>query len=232
MSSVNLRGIGAGSTLVLLNGRRVANYAFEGGAVDVNSIPLAAIDRVEILKDGASAIYGTDAIAGVINFILRKDFRASTRRIRRADGARRRRPVPGECLPPAMAILRSDRFNAFVDRQLSERPGAERRRQAAFRARATSPPRALSCCSSLVSCEHLCQRMRVAFSARAGEWLHATGLASDNQPLPTEHEAVCGFDAHRLLDMVPPVERTAVLRPHDVPDRREPPAVCRGWLFA
>jgi iron complex outermembrane receptor protein len=75
LSSVNLRGIGDGSTLVLINGRRVANYAFDGGAVDVNSIPLTAIDRVEILKDGASAIYGTDAIAGVVNFILRKDFR-------------------------------------------------------------------------------------------------------------------------------------------------------------
>jgi len=74
LSSVNLRGIGSGSTLVLLNGRRVANYAFDGGAVDVNSIPLSAVERVEILKDGASAIYGTDAIAGVVNFILRKDY--------------------------------------------------------------------------------------------------------------------------------------------------------------
>src|SRR6185312_12298239 len=74
LSSINLRGIGDGSTLVLVNGRRVANYAFDGGAVDVNTLPIAAIDRVEILKDGASAIYGTDAIAGVVNFILRKDF--------------------------------------------------------------------------------------------------------------------------------------------------------------
>jgi iron complex outermembrane receptor protein len=74
-SSANLRGIGSGSTLVLLNGRRVANYAFNGGAVDINAIPLSAIERIEILKDGASAIYGTDAIAGVINFILRKDFK-------------------------------------------------------------------------------------------------------------------------------------------------------------
>jgi len=74
LSSVNLRGIGSGDTLVLLNGRRVANYAFDGSAVDVNSIPLAAVDRVEILKDGASAIYGTDAVAGVVNFILRKNF--------------------------------------------------------------------------------------------------------------------------------------------------------------
>jgi iron complex outermembrane recepter protein len=74
LSSANLRGLGGGSTLVLLNGRRLANYAFDGESVDLNSIPLAAIDRVEVLKDGASAIYGTDAIAGVINFILRKDF--------------------------------------------------------------------------------------------------------------------------------------------------------------
>jgi iron complex outermembrane receptor protein len=74
LSSANLRGLGGGSTLVLLNGRRLANYAFDGESVDLNSIPLAAIDRVEVLKDGASAIYGSDAIAGVINFILRKDY--------------------------------------------------------------------------------------------------------------------------------------------------------------
>ncbi len=74
LASANLRGIGDGSTLVLLNGRRVANYAFSGATVDLNAIPLAAVDRVEILKDGASAIYGTDAIAGVVNFILRKDY--------------------------------------------------------------------------------------------------------------------------------------------------------------
>jgi iron complex outermembrane recepter protein len=73
-SGVSLRGLGSSSTLILLNGRRLANYAFNGSAVDVNSIPLAVIERVEILKDGASAIYGTDAIGGVINFITRKDF--------------------------------------------------------------------------------------------------------------------------------------------------------------
>jgi iron complex outermembrane receptor protein len=74
-SSANLRGLGASSTLVLLNGRRLSTHGAKGNAVDLNSIPLAAIDRVEVLKDGASAIYGTDAIGGVINFILRKDYR-------------------------------------------------------------------------------------------------------------------------------------------------------------
>jgi iron complex outermembrane recepter protein len=74
VSSANLRGQGSGATLVLLNGRRVASHGLGGGAVDVNQIPFAAVERVEVLKDGASAIYGTDAIGGVINFILKKDF--------------------------------------------------------------------------------------------------------------------------------------------------------------
>jgi iron complex outermembrane receptor protein len=73
-SSANLRGLGANSTLVLLNGRRIATHGAKGNAVDLNTIPLAAIERVEVLKDGASATYGTDAIGGVINFILRRDY--------------------------------------------------------------------------------------------------------------------------------------------------------------
>jgi len=74
-SGASLRGLGSEYTLVLLNGRRVATHALNGSSVDLNSIPLAAIDRVEILKDGASAIYGTDAIGGVINFILKRDYK-------------------------------------------------------------------------------------------------------------------------------------------------------------
>jgi iron complex outermembrane recepter protein len=77
-SSANLRGQGAGATLILLNGRRVAAHGLTGQAVDVNQIPLAAVQRIEVLKDGASAIYGTDAIGGVINFITRKDFQGIT----------------------------------------------------------------------------------------------------------------------------------------------------------
>lgn len=74
-ASASLRGLGAQYTLVLLNGRRVSTHGLSGKSVDLNSIPLAAVDRVEILKDGASAIYGTDAIGGVINFILRRDYK-------------------------------------------------------------------------------------------------------------------------------------------------------------
>ncbi len=74
LSAANLRGQGSAATLVLLNGRRVAAHGLSGSAVDVNQIPFAAIDRIEVLKDGASAIYGTDAIGGVINYITRKDY--------------------------------------------------------------------------------------------------------------------------------------------------------------
>ncbi len=77
LSGANLRGLGVSSTLVLLNGRRMASFAFGGEGTDLNSIPLAAIERVEVLKDGASAVYGADAVGGVINFITRKDFRGA-----------------------------------------------------------------------------------------------------------------------------------------------------------
>ena len=73
-SSANLRGQGSSSTLILLNGRRVAAHGLNGGVVDLNQIPMAAVERVEILKDGASSVYGTDAVGGVINFILRNNF--------------------------------------------------------------------------------------------------------------------------------------------------------------
>lgn len=72
-SSINLRGLGPDATLTLLNGRRLAyDGVFEG--VDVAAIPLAAIDRIEVVTDGASAIYGSDAVAGVANVILRRDY--------------------------------------------------------------------------------------------------------------------------------------------------------------
>jgi len=75
LSSVSLRGLTADRTLVLVNGRRLAPFPSGAQAsVNVNTIPLAAIERVEILKDGASGVYGSDAVAGVVNFILTKSF--------------------------------------------------------------------------------------------------------------------------------------------------------------
>ena len=72
-SAINLRGLGQRATLVLLDGRRLAPSG-TGGFVDISMIPLSAIERVDVLTDGASAIYGSDAVGGVVNFVLRKHF--------------------------------------------------------------------------------------------------------------------------------------------------------------
>ena len=74
-ATISLRGAGSGRTLVLLDGKRMAGSpSFGGVAANINSIPFAAVERVEILTDGASALYGSDALAGVVNIIMKKDF--------------------------------------------------------------------------------------------------------------------------------------------------------------
>ncbi|NDA34571.1 MAG: TonB-dependent receptor [Betaproteobacteria bacterium] len=73
-ASIDLKGLGSGRTLVLIDGRRAPKGPMVATAADMNSIPLGAVERIEILTDGASAVYGSDAIAGVVNIITRKDF--------------------------------------------------------------------------------------------------------------------------------------------------------------
>ena len=74
-ATVNLRGLGSSRTLVLINGKKMpGSPVMGGGAADLNTIPFAAVERIEVMGDGASAVYGSDAIAGVVNIILRKDF--------------------------------------------------------------------------------------------------------------------------------------------------------------
>lgn len=114
VSGANLRGQGADATLVLLNGRRVASHGLAGQVVDLNSIPFAAIDRVEVLRDGASAVYGTDAIGGVINFITRNDFQGVTASV----GADVTQAGGGDIYQASvlagMGDLDSDRWNAWL----------------------------------------------------------------------------------------------------------------------
>ncbi len=90
-SSVSLRGLGADSTLILVNGRRISVSPFANSIdtafVDINNIPLSAIKRVDILKDGASATYGSDAIAGVINIIMKDDYDGAEVTARHGDTA-------------------------------------------------------------------------------------------------------------------------------------------------
>jgi iron complex outermembrane receptor protein len=74
LADIDLRGLGSNRTLVLVDGRRISKAPFSGQSQDLNQIPLAAIERIEILSDGASAVYGSDAIGGVVNVITRKNF--------------------------------------------------------------------------------------------------------------------------------------------------------------
>ena len=131
-NGANLRGLGVSSTLVLLNGRRMANFASPGDAagVDLNSIPAAAIDRVEVLLDGASSLYGSDAIGGVINFITRKDFTgieisATVGNTTEGGGGNKR----GVTLAGGLGDLNRDGFNVMgvADLQKTTRLNALRR---------------------------------------------------------------------------------------------------------
>lgn len=81
-SSINLRGLGANATLVLVNGRRQAASGEKGAFIDVSSIPTSAVSRVEVLTDGASAVYGSDAVGGVVNIVLRDKFEGAESRAR------------------------------------------------------------------------------------------------------------------------------------------------------
>ncbi|WP_434027204.1 TonB-dependent receptor [[Pseudomonas] boreopolis] len=81
-AGIGLRGLSQKNTLVLLNGRRLANYGFPANGlgdtfVNLNALPLVAVERIEVLKDGASAVYGSDAVAGVVNIITREDFQGA-----------------------------------------------------------------------------------------------------------------------------------------------------------
>ena len=73
-STVNLRGLGSESTLILVDGKRTGHSGFLGGVTDISSIPLSIVERVEVMLDGASAVYGSDAVGGVVNIITRKDY--------------------------------------------------------------------------------------------------------------------------------------------------------------
>ena len=124
-SGISLRGLGTASTLVLVNGRRVAPYglADDGQKVftDLNMIPLEAVEKVEILKDGGSAIYGSDAIAGVVNIILKKDFKgivlkASYGRSSYGDGIEKRGAITA-----GFGDIDKDKYNILLNFEIARK---------------------------------------------------------------------------------------------------------------
>ncbi len=117
-SSIGLHGLGPDNTLVLLNGRRLAGYGIAQGGftnfVDLNSIPASAIERVEILKDGASAIYGSDAIAGVVNIVTRKNYQGIEGKIGYGQSSKNDGKEVTSNLTLGVGDLDTDRYNFLV----------------------------------------------------------------------------------------------------------------------
>lgn len=118
-ANVRLRGLAETDTLVLLNGRRLpVNALYDssgaGAAVDVNMIPLSAIERIEILKDGGSAIYGADAVAGVINFITKKSYEGAEVRAGYGQSSRRDGEELNAGLSAGFGNYDRDRFNVLL----------------------------------------------------------------------------------------------------------------------
>ncbi|MDQ3027372.1 MAG: TonB-dependent receptor, partial [Pseudomonadota bacterium] len=131
-NTASLRGLGGGRTLVLLNGKRLNNFSGEiSGVQGVNltTIPFSAIERVEILLDGASAIYGSDAVAGVINFIMRKDFRGVEATAYYGTPTRGGDGGDQTTFKAALGFgdLSKDRFNVFVAAQYDKQESLEQR---------------------------------------------------------------------------------------------------------
>jgi iron complex outermembrane receptor protein len=147
-NGANMRGIGVSSTLILLNGRRLANFASPGdnAGVDLNNIPAGAIQRVEVLKDGASAIYGTDAIGGVINFITRKDYKGVDLAASLAGTQHGGAGKKTASISAGTGDLATDRFNVFgvLDVQQLERLNSRQRDFIQNRPLATTLPAQMS----------------------------------------------------------------------------------------
>jgi len=126
-STISLRGLGSTATLVLLNGRRIAPFGLadpnfgQSAVVNLDSLPLDVVDRIEILKDGASAIYGSEAVAGVVNIILRKDYKGA--QVAGSYGMNRGSEYKRWRASGTIGIgdLARDRYNVFVNAEHYDR---------------------------------------------------------------------------------------------------------------
>ena len=228
MNSANLRGIGTSSTLVLLNGRRMANFASPGDdtGVDLNNIPAAAVERVEVLLDGASAIYGTDAIGGVINFITRKDWHGAALSARVAGthegGAGKRTASAGA----GFGSLDKDGYNGFAVLDL-QKTAALRTSQRAFINDLKSPERLPHLLSSAPSPGNI----RLTGDQR--DYLQSVGYTINGKPIANRTinlsvpncnpphslylpdgiggDQACTYDYMRDLELYPRTEKTGLL---------------------
>ncbi len=209
ISSISLRGLNSQRTLVLLNGKRIAPYGigFSGDSVsvDVNSIPVAAIERVEVLKDGASAVYGSDAIAGVVNFILRKDYTGlelSATYGDTSDGGASSKRVG---LLWGWGDLARDRFNVMI--------GASYQKEAALFGRDrgfASSGTNLDAQNDTSSGNTFPANIAAVDGSFAGNPTAPTCPGPYSSFIPFRSTAACRFDPAPLVSLLPDTERASV----------------------
>ena len=209
LSSANLRGLGGGSTLVLLDGRRLANHAFDGEAVDLGAIPLTAVERVEVLTDGASAIYGTDAIGGVINIILRKNYagvQISGGGMATQHGGGSRRQAGFDV---GKGNLARDGYNLLAALHVHQQRSVQAR-QRAFARTAQQPAIGLDGLSGATFPANIVDRpgQRILNPAQAAGCAPPTSLPF--RPFPFQTPA-CGTDPAVWIDLLPETERVSAL---------------------
>lgn len=124
-SGISLRGLGANATLVLINGRRVATAVladdFQRSYVDLNQIPMEAVERVEVLKDGASSLYGSDAVAGVVNIILKKSYVGTVAKLTYGMSQKQDGSEPRAAITHGFGDLNKDGYNVLLNAELGKK---------------------------------------------------------------------------------------------------------------
>jgi iron complex outermembrane receptor protein len=207
LSGANLRGLGVSSTLVLLNGRRMAAFAFGGEGTDLNSIPLAAIERVEVLKDGASAVYGADAVGGVINFITRKDFSGlefsgSALRTDEGGGGDKSLSILG-----GFGNLTTDGYNVFVSLQHKKNEQL-RTAQRDFAVSAWRPLEARGYADNFTSANTF---PAAIYSVSSKKYLGNPSAPDCAPPASINIAGACRFDYQAAADVYPESQKTNLI---------------------
>ena len=201
-STADLRGLGGDKTLVLLNGRRLASHPYEGATVDLNIIPVAALERVEVLRDGASAIYGSDAIGGVINFITKRSVKGAALTFegyepwRRGGGGEQRVNVSG-----GLGDLGSDGWSMWgvLDyHQQSDLRAIDR----SFSRTGVRPDRGMNEVSRTTFPANFFSELGVAGNPYYASGCSVTGTPSPDTA-PATGDPVCEFDYTQYVDNIP-----------------------------
>ncbi len=229
-AGISLRGLGEKTTLVLLNGRRVTGYGFaqnlQDSFVDLNQIPSSAVERVEILKDGASAIYGSDAIAGVINIILRRDYKGVE--ITGGLGSSEGKGEYTTTLTGGFGDLATDKFNVFgvldfykrdellfsdtkfgKDRDFRDKQGG--RNHQSLTGGGTWAPLSPTPANPNRASPTVRQAISGCKTVLNADQAVAAGLLVRGAALDTPTNTFCAFDANSQLSALPGTERVGLL---------------------